>query len=111
MNFKESLRRDIEQTFHNVEEFAEETAVRYDGTWYNIPIILDHSEAKDRRKPSTDHADGIFLCDAVVYIKETSLPIVPRKDRNIEIGEELYKIVKTGNEAGEIVLHLEMLDE
>ena len=111
MNFKDVVRQDILNVFHNAQEFAEEKAVRYDGKWYQIPVIMDYDGAKDRKKPSTDNADGIFLCDVKVYIAAADLPTLPRKDRNIEIGDDLFNIAKVEVEAGEIVLYLEMLDE
>lgn len=111
MNFKDVVRQDVKNVFHNAQEFAENTAVKYDGTWHNIPVILDYDGAKDRKKPSTDNADGIFLFDVVAYIAAADLPTIPRKDRKIEIEDDIFKITKVENEAGEIVLYLEMLDE
>lgn len=111
MNFKDVVRQDVKNVFHNAQEFAEDTAVKYEGTWYTIPVIMDYDGAKDRKKPSTDNADGIFLCDVIVYIAAADLPTIPRKDRKIEIKDDIFKIAKAECEAGEIVLYLEMLDE
>lgn len=111
MNFKDVIKKDITDVFHNAQEFAEEKAVKYDGKWYRIPVIMDYDGAKDRKKPPTDNADGFFLCDVKVYIAADDLPTIPRKDRNIEIEDDLFNIAKVEVEAGEIVLYLEMLDE
>ena len=111
MGFKDVVRQDVKNVFHNAQEFAENTAVKYDGVWHNIPVILDYDGAKDRKKPSTDNADGIFLCDVVAYIAAADLPTTPRKDRKIEIGDNIFNIARADNEDGEIVLYLEMLDE
>lgn len=112
MNFKEAIRRDSAKVFHNRAEFAEQMMVKYDGEWYSIPVVLDHSGEKDRKRhTTTDHAQGIFVCDVTAYINEADLPKKPRKDRNIEIEGDLYNIAKVEVEMGEIVLYLEMLDE
>ncbi len=111
MNFKESLKRDIENVFHNTDEFAEEMTVKYDGERYKIPVVLDRSGEKDRKTYVTDHAQGLIVCDATAYINADDLPVQPRKDRKIEIEGDLYKIAKVEIEMGEIVLYLEMLDE
>jgi len=113
MDFKSLITNDIRDVFHNTAEFAEVTRLQYDGEIYNIPAILDYSGAKDRNIPSGDNADGIFLVDLVVYIAQHDLPVMPRKGRNIEIGEnrDLFNIVKVENESGEILLYLEMMDE
>lgn len=113
MNFKDVVRSDIRDVFHNTTEFADVTRLQYDGEVYNIPAILDYSGAKDRNIPSGDNADGIFLIDMVVYIAKADLPLVPRKGHNIEIGEnrDLFNIVKVEDKSGEILLYLEMIDE
>lgn len=110
-SFKELVEQDIRTVFHNAKEHADMTRVRYNGKDYEIPIIIDHAGARDRTKPSSDHADGIFIADLTVYISSYDLDIVPRKETQIEIGYDLYNIVKVGCDAGEIVLDLEVLDE
>jgi len=111
MNFKDVVRQDVKNVFHNAQEFAENKAVKYDGTWYTIPVIMDYTGEKDRKKPSTDNAGGIFMCDVTAYIPAADLPTLPRKDRKIEIEDDIFNIIKVECEAGEIVLYLEMLDE
>lgn len=112
MNFKEAIRQDNAKVFHNRAEFAEQMTVKYDGERYSIPVVLDRSGEKDRKQyTTTDHAQGIFVCDATAYINETNMPTKPRKDRKIEIEGDLYNITKVEVEMGEIVLYLEMFDE
>lgn len=111
LNFKAQLERDVKAVFHNSREFAEKTEIEYDGNFYNIPVVLDYEGAADRKKPSADHADGIFLVDLVLYIAFSDLKVVPKMGHTIEVKGDLYRIVKVGNENGEIVLDLEMFDE
>lgn len=111
MDFKEAMKQDIANVFHNTSEFAEEMTVKYDGERYKIPVVLDRSGEKDRKTYVTDHAQGLFICDATAYINADDLPAHPRKDRKIEIEGDLYKIAKVEIEMGEIVLYLEMLDD
>jgi len=110
--FKETVAADIAATFINTDDFAEKVKVKYDGVRYNIPVVLDHNGERERKKyTTTDHVQGIFVCDATAYINVNDLPVVPRKDRKIEIEGDLYKIARSENEMGTIVLYLEMLDE
>mgnify|MGYP001027250844 FL=1 len=67
--------------------------------------------AADRKKPSTDHVDGLVLVDLVVYVPLSLLKTIPQKGLNMEIGDRSYQITKVHPEAGEIVLYLEMLTE
>lgn len=111
MNFKEQLERDVKAVFHNTSEFAEEKMICYSGKYYTVPVILDYEGAQERKKPSSDNADGIFLVDAKLYVALSDINFIPRQGANIEIEDDMYRIVKVGNEAGEIVLDLERLDE
>lgn len=111
MNFKEQLERDIKTVFHDCAEFAEMKRVRYAGSEYTIPVILDSEDAKDRKKPSTDNADGIFMVDAVLYAAFSDLGVVPRKGARIVVDGDDFEIMTVGNECGELVLGLGRLDE
>lgn len=111
MNFKEQLKRDVKDIFHNTKEFAEETEIHYNNNYYNIPIVLDYEGAQDRKKPSSDNVDGVFRVDVTMYVAYSDLNILPRQGAKIEVGDEIFRIAKVGNEAGEIILDLERLDE
>lgn len=82
-----------------------------DGIRYKGPVIIDDGGAQDRKKPSTDHVDGLILVDLVMYVPLSLLKTIPQKDLNVEIGDCLYRITKVHPEAGEIVLYMEALTE
>ena len=103
MNFKAQVERDLTAVFHNAREHADVMEFWIDGVRYKGPVIIDDGGAQDRKKPSTDHVDGLVLVDLVVY--------VPLSLLNMEIGDHIYQITKVHPEAGEIVLYLEMLTE
>lgn len=114
MDFKAQLDRDM-SVFHNTAEFATDTRVWYLEKEYTVPLIIDHTAAEKRKKAETDHAEGIYRADCLVYIALRDLGFVPKKDRRIEIEEagavRDYNIAKADCEDGEIILELELLDE
>lgn len=109
MDFKAQIIEDL-KTFHNPGEFAEMMNIWYEGDLYTVPAVLDHLTEADREKPQTDHAEGIYRVEAMLYISHADLGIVPQKGREIEIEEagavSEYTIEKSSYEAGEIVLEL-----
>lgn len=111
MNFKEQIERDITAVFHNSREMADIVEFWISGTRYQGAVILDDGGAQDRKKPSTDHADGLVLVDLVMYVPFVLLKRIPRKGESVEIGDDVYTIVKVHPEAGDIVLYLEGLME
>lgn len=111
MNFKDQLERDLTTVFHNSAELADVVEFWISGTRYKGPVVLDDGGAQDRKKPSTDHVDGLVLIDLVMYAPLSLLKRTPNKGERVEIGDDLYTITKVHPEAGEIVLYLEGLTE
>ena len=109
MDFKAQILKDL-KVFHNPGEFATMTRIWYNGNCYTVPIVIDHETAKDRKTLVNDHAEGINLAEALVYISFDDLGFMPEKGCNIEIEEagaaSLYEITKSDYEDGEIVLEL-----
>ena len=97
--------------FHNSRDHADGVEFWIDGIRYKGPVIIDDGGAQDRKKPSTDHVDGLILVDLVMYVPLSLLKTIPQKDLNVEIGDCLYRITKVHPEAGEIVLYMEALTE
>lgn len=109
--FKESLKTDLKNVFHNSEEFADYMTIYYDREKYeNIPVIIDR-QAKERNKKSSDHETIIYSFDVTAYIHLSDLGFVPRKNHTIQIGSEEYSIVTAKEEMGEIILELVVYDE
>ena len=111
MKFKAQVERDLTTVFHNSNEHADVLEFWISGTRYKGPVILDDGGAQDRKKPSTDHVDGLILVDLVMYVPLSLLKRTPKKDETVEIGDDVYTITKVHPEAGEIVLYLEGLTE
>ena len=80
--------------FHNSREHADVVEFWIDGIRYKGPVIIDDGGAQDRKKPSTDHVDGLILVDLVMYVPLSLLKTIPQKDLNVEIGDCLYRITK-----------------
>ena len=110
-NFKAQVERDIMTVFHNSREHADVLEFWISGTRYKGSIIIDDGGAQDRKKPSTDHADGLILFDLVLYVPLSLLKRTPKKGEQVEIDDMIYTIKKVHPEAGDIVLYLEGLDE
>lgn len=109
MDFKAQILKDL-KVFHNPGEFATMTRIWYNGNCYTVPIVIDHETAKDRKTLVNDHAEGINLAEALVYMSLDDLGFMPKKGYTIEIEEagavNMYEITKSDYEDGEIVLEL-----
>lgn len=114
MDFRAQLEKDMD-VFHNTAEFATLTRLWYLEKEYTVPLIIDHTAAEKRKRLETDHAEGLYRAQCLVYIALRDLGFVPKKDRRIEIetagAVSEYNIAKAECEDGEIILELELLDE
>jgi hypothetical protein len=110
-NFKDQIRRDIADVFHNTREFAEMTKFTYGGNVYNVSAVLDYTGAAERKKPGSDHAEGLFAVDLSMYLSQSELGFIPKRGMDVELGDSLFRIVKVEAEEGEIILRLEALYE
>jgi len=118
MTFKNMVKQDIQAVFLNLDEFAEVTPVVYDGRDYNIPVVIDNDEDRDRRQNQTSNditpgrnAPGLFVAGIRAFISFKDLGIVPNKNTQITIDGVEYNITKSADEMGMIVLELEELNE
>lgn len=114
MDFKTQLIKDM-AVFHNTREFATDTDIWYEGKYYNVPLILDHAAAEERKRSNADHGEGLNSIQALAYISLSDIGVVPNRGSRIEIDVagtvEIYKINKSDVEDGEIILELGAFDE
>lgn len=111
MNFKAQIDKDLKNVFHNTAGFADKVKFYYDNKPYNLPIVLDYAEYTDRKKTRSDHVEGLFHVDLIMYVSLEGLKKIPRKGQEIEIGKEIYTIEKVKNEMGELTLYLGLIME
>lgn len=114
-DFKAQLVSDM-KVFHNPAEMAHTVNIWHMEKQYTVPAVIDHTAAEERRKKTeTDHSEGLYRANCLVYIALCDLGFVPKKDRTIEIEEAgavtEYRIVKADCEDGEIILELELIEE
>lgn len=113
-DFKAQLIKDMD-TFHNTAEFATKMKVWYNGSQYEISVILDHTAAAERKKGSADHAEGLNQLEAIAYMALKDFGFVPKRGREIEFEEaeavSTYRIEKSSCEDGEIILELGAIEE
>ena len=74
------------------------------GKFFKGPVIIDDGGAQDRKKPSTDHVDGLVLVDLVVYVPLSMLKTIPQKGLNMEIGDNIYQITAEQIERVNLIL-------
>lgn len=111
MNFKNQLDKDLKSVFHDTSVFADKLKFYYDDKPYNVPVVLDYAEHTDRKKTGSDHVEGLFSVDLIMFVSLEDLGKVPRRGQEIEIETEFYNIEKVKNEAGELTLYLGLIME
>ena len=119
--FKDMAAQDIHGVFLNLDEFAENRTIRYDGAEYmDIPIVLSGLKEQDRRQLQSDHAQGLYLVTSVLHCALTDLGgNQPEKGQRIRINDQEggggffreFYVASSVCEMGMLRVELEAIDE
>lgn len=120
-SFKDMVAADNAAVFLNLDEFAENRTVRYDGEDYvDIPIVLSGLKEKDRRQISSDHAQGLYLVSSVLHCRVDDLGgKQPEKGQKLFINDReggrgffrMFRVASSVCEMGMLRVELEAVDE
>lgn len=115
LSFKEAVARDVRGVFLNMEEFADQHTVKYNGQVYeNIPVSLQDVEQTERQQTKDDHLPGIFKAKAVLYCAREDIGgKVPEQGAWLEINDgknpkffNRYQVGSSGVEMGMVRVEL-----
>ena len=95
-SFKDSSKRDIKQTFLNLDEFGEEHSVNGE----TATVIFDDIENVEREKKMQSHADGIHVRQYFLYIAADDFGSLPAQGRIVTVDGKKYIVVDATDEAG-----------
>ncbi len=119
-SFKDMIKADNDRIFMNLNEFAENRTIIYDGeTYEDIPVIMSGLKEKDRKRVVTDHAQGLFSVTSILHIKPSDLgDQQPEQGQKIEINDDedadffrTFYVAHSVCELGMLRIELEAIDE
>lgn len=103
LTFKDIMKRDIETTFFNAEEFAEKHTV--DGKELNI--IVDGYEQLEREKRYQALEDGIHAKQVLFYVAAADFGRLPKVGRLMTFDNANYRVTDAIREGGVYSISLE----
>lgn len=107
MTFKEQIAKDNVQVFMNVDEFGDIHTIN----GKEMPVIVDNNELVDREKRyryrNSLYADGVYLKELLIYVKESDFGALPKIGRIITYDGKSYIVSDAINEDGIYSLTLE----
>ena len=95
-SFKEVMKDDVNNTFMNVDEFADTHTV--DGK--KIPVLVDDNEIIEREKKMKSNMDG-------VYVKADDFGPLPAIGRQIVFDGKRYMVTDSTDEGGVYAITME----
>ena len=87
-SFKEQLEKDFDNTFFNLDEFAELHTI--DGN--EIPVVVDNETLLELNLGKTSDTDGIFRDDKMFFVQKKDLGFEPVVGQIIELDGESYPV-------------------
>lgn len=95
-SFKDQLEEDFEQTFFNLDEFAEMHTI--DGK--EIPVVVDNETLLELDMGKTVDTDGIFEDDKMFFVQKKDMDSPPVIDQLIDFDGETYPVGKVLEDCG-----------
>lgn len=95
-SFKDVMRDDINNTFMNLDEFADTHIV--DGK--EIPVIIDENEIIEREKKMKSNMDGVYVKQKLMYVKADDFGALPAIGRAIMLDGKRYLVIDAVDEQG-----------
>lgn len=103
LTFKESVQRDIDEVFFNVDEFSDLHTI--DGV--QMPAMIDDMENIEREKRMKSKMDGIYARQVLLYVKASAFGGLPSQGRLMTLDGRKYTVVDATDEGGVYTLTLE----
>lgn len=95
-SFKDVLKDDVNNTFMNLDEFADTHIV--DGK--EIPVIIDENEIIEREKKMKSNMDGVYVKQKLIYVKADDFGALPAIGRAIMLDGKRYIVIDAIDEQG-----------
>lgn len=102
-SFKEVMKDDVNNTFMNVDEFADMHTV--DGK--EIPVLVDDNEIIEREKKMKSNMDGVYVKQKLIYVKADDFGPLPAIGRQIVFDRKRYMVTDSTDEGGVYTITME----
>lgn len=102
-SFKEVMKDDVNNTFMNVDEFADMHTV--DGK--EIPVLVDDNEIIEREKKMKSNMDGVYVKQKLIYVKADDFGPLPAIGRQIVFDGKRYMVTDSTDEGGVYTITME----
>lgn len=89
--------------FVNQDEFADMHLI--DGK--EMPVMIDNNEQVEREKRMTQHMDGIYKKQMLIYVKKSDYGVLPAIGKILNLDGRVYKIMDAIDEDGIFSISLE----
>ena len=102
-SFKEVMKDDVNNTFMNVDEFADTHTV--DGK--EMPVLVDDNEIIEREKKMKSNMDGVYVKQKLIYVKADDFGPLPAIGRQIVFDGKRYMVTDSTDEGGVYTITME----
>ncbi|MDA3732383.1 hypothetical protein PBV87_12880 [Niameybacter massiliensis] len=100
MGFKEQINKDLDQTFFNIDEFAEEHIIN----GQKISIVVDNDRLEERSKKEYD---GLYVGELLFFVPKSRLSAKLKQDGPVIFdGKQMYVFsLREDNGVYEVILN------
>ena len=118
--FLDMVARDNVNVFLNLDEFAKDRTIRYNGNTYaDVACVVTSIKEQDRNTLMSDHSQGLYRATSVLHCTRDALDgYMPEKGARLDLSDEdgptffwSYYVAASGIAEGMLRVELEAQDE
>ena len=103
MSFKDIIRDDIHTIFLNTEEFSD----LHEINGVQMPVQFDENEQIEREKRFSQHMDGIYLNQRLIYVAASDYGPLPKEGSLLTMDGRKFRVADAIDEGGVYSISLE----
>jgi hypothetical protein len=98
--FKDAVKKDIETTFINPEEFGDKHILNDK----EVICVVDTNELNEAKATVSNPIDGVFVNSVTIYVKTVDLERKPVVGEPLYLDDDMYLVEKVSDEMGLLVI-------
>ncbi len=96
MNFKDIIKKDVQDVFLNTEEFSDLHVINDK----EMAVQIDANELIEREKLQSQNMDGIHKNQKLIYVAADEFGPMPKQGAVLKLDGKIYKVEDVANEDG-----------
>lgn len=106
-NFKDTVSKDVQNVFLNIDEFAD----RHELNGRDVVCLIDTDATNPAKQSVSNPLTGVFVNSITIYVKPDDLEHRPVEGERLYVDDKMYFVRTVSSEMGLLVIVAEVHDQ